>query len=406
MNIILNQIKNILINNVYTVSLYLRRIASAAVIFILARFLTLYDYGLYSSYTNIAGLCLLVTNLGYNEYILVSTKNELNKVRLEVIFFISFAIFFIIILFVGLGFFNIEQYFIFYLAILKVFFDNTFFTLILPYFQSAKKFFQIGKINIIYSLFIISLTLIAYIFHFSLIKFLVLYVIGGIINFIHCSYIAKMDFRYLFTKYKSFITLLDKSIIYYITVSAIVFIKGQLSSLFVSFVLPKEQVAIYFAAFNIATVLGLVSVAQIQQLYPELINKSYQHIVNTMKKNLKFIIGINLIILFCFIIFGKLLLLLLYGSQDYINAYPYLLVLTLCSLISSAGMVFSTYMTSQGHQKYKSQLQIEFLIVVIVLMCVYHKLGVWGAILTTFSLEIYTFLRYFIFCLKDISKKK
>ena len=123
-----------------------------------------------------------------------------------------------------------------------------------------------------------------------------------------------------------------------------------------------------------------------------------------MKNNLKFIIGINLAILIFFIIVGKFLLLLLYGSPNYVSAYPYLIVLTLCSLISSAGMVLSTYMTAQGHQKYKSKLQLELLIFVMFMMVIFHKLGLWGAILTSLSLEIYAFIRYFVFYITDIKK--
>lgn len=401
-----NRLKNIFNNHLYTLSLYVRRIASAVVVFFLARFLTLHDYGLYSSYSNIASLCLLVTNMGFNEYILVSTKNKLQKIKLEVTFFLIFALIVISIILFFCPFIPLENTSIFSLVLLKVFFDNTFFALILPYFQSAKQFNTIAKINIFYGISIILIALISYYIKLQLQIFLILIVSLGIINFIQCSYFSKLKYTQIFTKYKIFLKLIDKSILYYISVATIVFIKGQLSSLYVSFVLPKEQTAIYFASWNIATILSLVSIAQIQQLCPELINKKYTQIQAIMHKNLKFIIFINLLILAFFTLFGKYVLLIIYGSWEYTRACPYLLVLTTCTLLSSIGMVFATYMTSQGYQKYKSKLQIEFLIFVSIVMLIFSRLGIWGAILTSLALEIYTCTRYFCFYIKNMKQLK
>lgn len=80
-------LRHIFRNNLYTISLYIRKLAAAIVIFCLARYLPVSEYGLYSSYTNIAGVLLLITNFGFNEYIIVSSKSKLKPVRLKLSFF-------------------------------------------------------------------------------------------------------------------------------------------------------------------------------------------------------------------------------------------------------------------------------------------------------------------------------
>ena len=67
-------IKKILNSQLYAFSLYIRQIAGTIILFIIARYLSVYDYGLFSSYKNIATFCLMFANLGFADYILVSSK--------------------------------------------------------------------------------------------------------------------------------------------------------------------------------------------------------------------------------------------------------------------------------------------------------------------------------------------
>ena len=142
-------LKNCIINNLYTISIYTRRIASAVIVFLLARYLSIHDYGVYSSYCNIANYLLIVANLGFNEYILVSSNNNLKEIRLKQAYFINFSIIVTLLYVIFSAFFNVEKLLVFRLILLKTFFDGVFFALILPYFQVAKKFTKISVINII-----------------------------------------------------------------------------------------------------------------------------------------------------------------------------------------------------------------------------------------------------------------
>ena len=126
-------------NNLYALSLYARQIAGTLILFIIARYLSIYDFGLFSSYRNIAVFCLMFANLGYADYILVSSKANTKEVKLKIALFIINAIFLAGFYILGSLFFNINNHLLFGLIIIRTFFDTTFFGLILPFFQAVKK---------------------------------------------------------------------------------------------------------------------------------------------------------------------------------------------------------------------------------------------------------------------------
>ena len=79
-------IQKILKNNFYAISLYARQIAGTLVLFLIARYLTVYDYGLFTSYKTLSVLILVLANMGYESYILVSSQNNVVKVMVKKFF--------------------------------------------------------------------------------------------------------------------------------------------------------------------------------------------------------------------------------------------------------------------------------------------------------------------------------
>ena len=65
--------------------------------------------------------------------------------------------------------------------------------------------------------------------------------------------------------------MLDKSIFAYVGVTVAYYLYSQVSSLFVSTTQPKEEAALYFAAFTIANIVNLILNAQIAKIMPDLI---------------------------------------------------------------------------------------------------------------------------------------
>ena len=394
----LNKVKNIISNNLYPISLYARQIAGTLILFIIARYLSVYDFGLFSSYKNITTFCFMFANLDFSNYILVSSKANVKEVKLKISLFLLNAISIGILIALGSTFFHLDSHILFCLVVIRTFFDGTFFALILPYFQATKTFNTIAKINIVYAICISLIAIFSYIFKLSLYKFLLLNICLGLINFIQCSYFAKINYLLVLNHIKRFCQMVDKSIWAYIGVSIAYFLYAQIPSLYVSTYLPKEQAALYFSAFTIAAVIG----AQVQKMMPDLINNNIDNIKLILKNNLKTMLIITSGLFIFMLLFGKILLLLLYGQNYYINAYPILLILMFGNICVAEAAVYGAYITASGNQKRKIPMQLEATSLTVLGLIILHKFGIYGAAISFLFAAIYISYRYTTFTIKLI----
>ena len=387
-------IKNIMNNQLYAISLYLRQIAGTLILFIIARYLSVYDFGLFSSYKNIATFCLMFANLGFADYILVSSKANHNEVKLKISLFLTNAILFAMLVCLGGIFCSLESKLLFCLVVIRTFFDGVFFALILPYFQATKKFNVIAMINIIYAVCIMCIALISYIFKLSLIKFLVLNIILGTINFIQCSYYARINYFLFFNNFKRFLNMLDKSIWAYIGSTIANTLYSQISSLYVSTYVMKEQAAVYFSALTISSIVWLLINAQTQKMIPEIIKETQEKVRIIIKKNLIFILFATSTVFLFMVIFGKLLLQFLYGQIYYTNGYYILLILMMGNIFVAEAGVFGAYITASGNQKKKIPMQLEATILTVAGLILLHRFGIYGAALSYLFAATYIAIRY------------
>lgn len=398
----MQKIIQIISNNIYPISLYARQIAGTLILFIIARYLSVYDFGLFSSYKNIATFCFMFANLDFSNYILVSSKANVKEVKLKISLFLLNAISIGILIAFGSTFFHLDSHILFCLVVIRTFFDGTFFALILPYFQATKTFSTLAKINIVYAICISLIAIFSYIFKLSLYKFLLLNISLGLINFIQCSYFAKINYFLVFNHIKRFFKMVDISIWAYIGVSIAYFLYAQIPSLYVSTYLPKEQAALYFSALTIASVIGLLISAQIQKMMPDLINNSIDNIKIILKKNLKIMLFITGGLFLFMLLFGKLILLLLYGQNYYGNAYPILLILMFGNICVAEAAVYGAYITASGNQKRKIPMQLEATSLTILGLIILHKFGIYGAAFSFLFAAIYISYRYTTFTIKLI----
>lgn len=395
---------NVANKNIYTTSLYLRRVASAVIVFCLARYLTVETYGLYSSYANIAGILLLITNFGFNEYILVSSKSEVKQVRLKLSFFLLLANILVCLILICSNCVPLDNKRIFSLVIIRNFLDSTFFALILTYYQASHKFNIISTINIIYSISLILIVLFCYRYQLTLDIFLMMCIAIGLTNYLYSYLTAKLNFTMVIKHLKKYIKMIDKQLIYYGLVMVTVLLYYQLPSLYVSVFIDKTSAAIYFAAFNIFSILLLISSSQVQQIMPDMIKANNNEIKTLITKNILYISIINIAILIFFIFFGKWLLSLLYGKPEYQMSYQLLIIGAFGNLFMSAGGILACFMTAKGFQKKKFQYQIECLFVVASLIFLLRDLGITGAVCAYCLISIYVFIRYLIFTLIQIKR--
>lgn len=395
---------NIIKNQLYPISLYTRKLAGTVVLLLIARYLTVHDYGLFSSYGNIAAFLFLFANLGYSDWILVSSKAETKEVKLKISLFMLNAVLILFCGLIGSLFFKIENHIIFMLVTLRVFFDGTFFALILPYFQAAKKFNTIAIINIIYSIGVVCIAIVSYILKLSLAKFLLLSIILGFINFVQCTLYIKISYITVLFRMKNLIGYLDKTIIDFILVQLACVLYLQIQPLFVATFLSKEDAALYFSANTIATIIGLFIAALQQKMLPELIKAKVAEVQAIIRKNIHAIyLGIMLIFL-VFVFTGKLILTIFYGKAYYGNGYPILLLLTLANLFTSTIWIYGTYVTSSGNQRKKLRMQTEAIFVAIISLFGLNGYGIYGATYSYLITTIYLAIRYYIYT-KNLIKK-
>lgn len=399
------KIKNILNSQLYAISLYARQIAGTFILFVIAHYLSVYDYGLFSSYKNIAMFALLFANLGYSDYILVSSKANVKEVKLKISLFLFNAIALSILVTILSCCFKLENHFLFFLVILRTFFDGIFFALILPYFQASKNFKTISYINLFYSIALSIIAVISYVFKLSLIKFLLLNICLGLFNFIQCTYYAKINYFLVINYLKRLYQMIDKSIFAYIGVTIAYLLYAQIPSLYVSTYLTKEEAALYFAAFTISNIISLLISAQVQKMIPDMINTSIEQVKFIINRNLKFMI-IATSLVFVFMVFaGKLILSLLYGQTYYLKAYPVLLILMLGNICVAEAAVYGTYITASGNQKRKIPMQLKATAVTIISLFLFHKLGVIGASCSFLLAAIYVSYLYTTFTLKFLKQQ-
>ena len=369
-------------SQLYAMSLYSRQIAGTAVLLLVVRFLSVYDYGLFASYNQIAAFCLLIANVGYAEYILVSSQKNVREVQLKIGMFLIFAILLTIsVLFVS-KFIPLESWLIFALVLVRTFFDSIFFGLMLPYYQASEKFNLISYINIFYSAMTILLALICYLFKLNLVIFLLMGIGLGVFNFIQCTYYAKINYILVIKHFKDLIKKIDKSILMYAGSTLSFWICGKIPSLYVATFIHKEKAALFFAALAISNIITILMSAQYQKMIPDMIKVSTKRIKEVIKNNLLFMMGVNFLLLLVFVFMGKFILVLLYSKEYYANALPYLILLTIGNSMLSFASIYGAYLTASGHQNIKLKTMVTAgIITTISILCTY-KLDLYSAVIS------------------------
>lgn len=145
----------------FTASIFSKRIVNFLLNIILARIISLQDFGEYSSYLIVASYILLITEFGYSEYTLIKGKQNNNFSFL----FTNFT-FLSIITFVGISTISMtfEVNYIFLLILGKVYMEVFLNKILLSHYQHIHNFRFYSLISFAYSLFLFFVCI--YIFYF------------------------------------------------------------------------------------------------------------------------------------------------------------------------------------------------------------------------------------------------
>lgn len=400
----MNKVINLLKEQLYPISLYMRQIAGTLILFIIAHYMPIYDYGLFTSYKAIIVFCFMFANMEFANYILVSSGANVKKTQLKISLFMLNAINICFLIMLGSLFFKLDEPFLFLLITIRTFFDGVFFMLILPYFQASRKFNVIALINLVYASCIVLIAIISFILKLSLVKFLLLNIALGFINFIQCSYYAKINYFMAFKNIRRFCKMLDKSIFGYMGSMVTDYLYAQTSSLYVAIFLSKEDAALYFSATTISMIVSILTVAQTQKILPDLMNSNIQFVKNVLKKNLFILSTLLFGVLLIFILFGKFILKLLYGQDYYINAHMILVLCCIANIFIANGGLFGAYLTAINKQYMKIRLKLETTIITIIGLICLHKLGVYGVLIVLLISSVYISMRFTFTSIKYLRK--
>ena len=154
---------------------------------------------------------------------------------------------------------------------------------------------------------------------------------------------------------------------------------SQIQGVFVSTQVPKELAALYFAANTIAGVIMLLIGAQVQKIIPEFIDVSSNKALFLLKKEVNKMNIITISTLIFFILFGKLVLGILYGQIEYKNAYYILLILSIANIFYGMGKVYITYIMAKNKTNIIWQMQIKAIIISIFTLLLTYKYGIYSA---------------------------
>jgi O-antigen/teichoic acid export membrane protein len=374
----------------YTISILLRRISNFILNIFIARLITLENFGEYSQYTILVTYLLLVTEFGYSEYILVKSKKENNLDFLLTNFtLVSFLTF--ILIGVILFFFNNSLLLI--LVLIKVYLDAYLSKLILTYYQFKQNFTVYSILNIAYSFVILT-----FIFFLEYLNFTIVNIIMSVDVFLIISIlllIVKSNINIKSINIKKLLPFLKKDFTYYAMSSITIPIYMQLPIFIMTFFVEKEEIAIFYLAFTISSVMLLISISINQQYLPKLLHEKNKSFYTQIKFPILLLILFNLFTFILFYFFGEAILSTILNKPEYIESNKYILLLMISNIFQSLSGLMALYLVSNDLMQNKFYIQLEFillsLILGLILIINYELLGV---ALTYIILYFYALIRY------------
>ena len=75
----MNKVINLFKEQFYPISLCLRQMSGSLVLFIIAHYMSVYDYGIFTSYKAIIVFCFMFANMDFASYILVSSGANIKE---------------------------------------------------------------------------------------------------------------------------------------------------------------------------------------------------------------------------------------------------------------------------------------------------------------------------------------
>lgn len=380
-------------NFLYTLSNIFKRGANYVFFLLLARAISVEELGTYSAYLNVISLLLLITNFGFNEYILVNSANS-KILKSNLSLFLSVSTFIFLILLLGSMSVTPLNNLLFGLILLKVFLENVISLILLSFYQVSDTLTTLSIYNFISSAIIILLSLLMYEGGADLNSFLKVIIIIHLIVIVWNLFKIKPPIFSISFIIRSLTAKLPDLKYYGLSIITIP-IYMMIPNVSASLILGNTELAIYQVAFSISNVILLISTSYIQSAYPAFLKdpKSFSQLsANLLEK----VIVFNLGLIILFIYWGKSLLMVLFQKEIYVDSIYPLIGLLFANSLQSLSSIFAIALVLNKEQKTKTKFHVEFIAISIISSCLlvyYFRIG--GVVITYCIIYSYTFIRYY-----------
>lgn len=323
----------------------------------LSKALEIDEFGEFSALLNRYSYFLIFANLGYNDIALVKSKNiqDFNRLLSNGLT-LSVIYVFIIISFTYV--FSSGAFIVASLIIVKVFFENAFYTIILARFQFVDRLKNVAIINIVYGILVISVSLIASKFYPKIEGFLLPITVSCLL--MSCAYLWGFKWEFSFDKIRDFFQIKDFKYYTFSFVCAPIYM--QMPSFFASYFFSKEEMAIYQIAYTISNVVLLVSLSYIQSKLGTFL-KNKNNLKQLIWRTIQITLVINISFILFFYLLGDRLINLIYPATLYNESVLYVCFLSTINLLIVIASSFSAALVVNEKQKEKLTIQIKTIVV-------------------------------------------
>lgn len=381
----------------YTISILSKRILNFLLNIFIARLVSIQDFGEYSQFIIFSTYLLLITEFGYNEYMLVKSKKN-NNLDFLIPNFLVISIFTFIS--IGLLLLIYDSSILLFLVFLKVYMDVFLTKLLFTYYQYNQKFKTVANINLLYCIFVLLLIISLQYSELTIENILILLNIFIFINISLFIFKSKIDFKKIDIR-KNF-SLLDKDILYYGFSSITIPLYMQMPLFIMTFFIQKDQIAIFYLAYTISTVMLLISVSINQQYLPKVIHNKEKSFFNIIKFPIILLVAFNISAYIFFYYFGVDSIKYILNKPEYIKSNEFILWLIISNSIQSISGLLAIYLISKGLMRKKLFLHIEIILLALLLsLILIPKYSVYGVIISYILIYFYSNIRYIFIIKKD-----
>jgi O-antigen/teichoic acid export membrane protein len=278
---------------------------------------------------------------------------------------------------------------------------DTFLTkLLFTYYQYKQKFNIVATINIFYCICVGVLLVFLQFSKLTIENILMILNFFIFINILLFIYKSNLDFKQL--NVRKNLSTVDKDIWYYGFSSITIPLYMQMPLFIMTFFVEKEEIAIFYLAYTISSVMLLVSISINQQYLPKVIHNKNKPFFSIIKFPIVLLILFNILTYLFFYFFGHETIEIILNKPEYIKSNELILWLILSNCFQSISGLLALYLVSKNLMKEKLYLHLEMIIIGLILSIIFiSNFSLYGVIITYLFIYSYSNLRYIFIIKKD-----